>query len=101
MGVADTSPSVPRRDGEGANKKVGEPVPITSKGPRLGGSTHGYTSWGAPNADDARYVSVAPPRLAEISPMLADLVKKPCRNTHVPARLRGLDPRVRWRGPME
>jgi hypothetical protein len=38
-------PSVPRRDGEGAYKQVGEPVPIASNGPRLGGSTHGYTSW--------------------------------------------------------
>jgi hypothetical protein len=72
MGVAETSPSVPRRVGEGAYKLVGEPVPIASNGPRLGGSTHGYTSWGAPNADDARYVRVAPPRPAEISPMPAE-----------------------------
>jgi hypothetical protein len=28
----------------------GELVPIASNGPRLGGSTHGYTSGGAPNA---------------------------------------------------
>jgi hypothetical protein len=72
MGVAETSPSVPRRDGEGMYKLVGEPVPITSNGPRLRGSTHGYTSWGAPNADDARDVRVAPPRPAEISPMPAE-----------------------------
>jgi hypothetical protein len=26
---------------------------ITSNGPRLGGSTHGYTSWGAPAARGA------------------------------------------------
>jgi hypothetical protein len=44
MGVAETSPSVPRRDGEGTYKLVGEHAPITSNGPRLGGSTHGYTS---------------------------------------------------------
>jgi hypothetical protein len=25
-------------------------APIASNGPKLGGSTHGYTSWGAPNA---------------------------------------------------
>jgi hypothetical protein len=25
--------------------KVGEPVPIALNGPRLGGSTRGYTSW--------------------------------------------------------
>jgi hypothetical protein len=72
MGVAETSPSVPRRDGEGAYKLVEEPVPIASNGPRLGGSTHGYTSWGAPNADHARYVRVAPPRLVELSLMPAE-----------------------------
>jgi hypothetical protein len=27
--------------------------------------------------------------------------KKPCRSTHAPAGLRGLDPRVCWRGPAE
>jgi hypothetical protein len=27
-----------------------ELAPIASNGPRLGGSTHGYTSWSAPNA---------------------------------------------------
>jgi hypothetical protein len=43
MGVAETSPSVSRRDGEGTYKQVGEPAPITSNGPRIGGSTHGYT----------------------------------------------------------
>jgi hypothetical protein len=44
MGVADTSPSVPRRDNEGAYKQVGEHPSIASTGPRLGGSTRGYTS---------------------------------------------------------
>jgi hypothetical protein len=29
----------------------GELAPIASNGPRLGGSMHGYTSWGAPNAN--------------------------------------------------
>jgi hypothetical protein len=54
MGVAETSPSVPRRDGEGAIKKqVVELYPIASNGPRLGGLTHGYTSWIAPAADSA------------------------------------------------
>jgi hypothetical protein len=69
MGVAETSPFVPRRDGEGTYKLVGEPTPIASNGPRLGGSTHGYTSWGTPNADHPRYVRMAPPRPVEISPM--------------------------------
>jgi hypothetical protein len=72
MGVAETSLSVPWRDGEGAYKLVGQPAPIASNGPRLGGSTHGYTFWGAPNANDARYVRVAPPRPAEISLMPAE-----------------------------
>jgi hypothetical protein len=48
MGVAETSPSVTRRDGEGA-----EFYPIASNGPKLGGSAHGYTSWIAPAADSA------------------------------------------------
>jgi hypothetical protein len=43
--LPDTSPPVPRRDGEGTYSKVGEPVPIASNGPSLGGSTRGYTSW--------------------------------------------------------
>jgi hypothetical protein len=72
MGVAETSPSVLRRDGEGTYKLLGEPALIASNGPRLGGSTHGYTSWGAPNADDARYVRVAPSRPAGILPMPAE-----------------------------
>jgi hypothetical protein len=37
-------PPVPRRDGEGMYKQVGEHVPFASNGPRLGGSMHGYTS---------------------------------------------------------
>jgi hypothetical protein len=30
-------------------KQDEELAPIASNEPRLGGSTHGYTSWGAPN----------------------------------------------------
>jgi hypothetical protein len=33
---------------------------------------HGYTSWGAPNADNAKYVRVAPPRPAGILLMPAE-----------------------------
>jgi hypothetical protein len=64
LGVAETSPSVPRRGGEGTYKLVGEHAPIASNRPRLGGSTHGYTSWGAPNADNAKYMGAAPPKPA-------------------------------------
>jgi hypothetical protein len=53
MGDAETSPSVPRRDGEGAFKTRRRARPIALNGPRLGGSTHGYTSWDAPAANDA------------------------------------------------
>jgi hypothetical protein len=42
---------------------------IASNGLKLEGSTHSYTSWGAPNADNAKYLHVAPPRPAGISPM--------------------------------
>jgi hypothetical protein len=34
-------------------KQVEELAPIASNGPRLGGSTHGYTSWDAPAANGA------------------------------------------------
>jgi hypothetical protein len=53
-------------------KQVEELVPIASNGPRLGGSMHGYTSWGAPNIDNAKYLRVALPRLAGTSPMPAE-----------------------------
>jgi hypothetical protein len=54
MGVVETSPSILRRDGEGAFKKqVKELAPIASNGPRLGGSTRSYTSWDAPAANSA------------------------------------------------
>jgi hypothetical protein len=33
-------------------KQDEELAPIASNGPRLRGSTHGYTSWDAPNAKD-------------------------------------------------
>jgi hypothetical protein len=38
-------PSILQKNDEGAYKQVGEITPIASNGPRLGGSTHGYTSW--------------------------------------------------------
>jgi hypothetical protein len=38
-------PSTLRKGGEGAHKQVEDLASITLSGPRLGGSTHGYTSW--------------------------------------------------------
>jgi hypothetical protein len=43
MGVVDTSPPVPRKDGEEVHEQDREHALIASNGPRLGGSTHGYT----------------------------------------------------------
>jgi hypothetical protein len=39
-------------------KQDEELAPIASNGPRLGGSTHRYTSWDAPNANGAGRVCV-------------------------------------------
>jgi hypothetical protein len=50
MGVWKPHP-LPRGGAERARlTQDGELAPIASNGPRLGGSTHGYTSWRAPNA---------------------------------------------------
>jgi hypothetical protein len=48
-------PSVLWKDGEGVYKQVVELAPIASSGPRLGGSTHGYTSW---TCTERRQVSI-------------------------------------------
>jgi hypothetical protein len=45
MGVVDTSPLVPQKDGEGVHEQDGEHALIALNGLRLGGSMHGYTSW--------------------------------------------------------
>jgi hypothetical protein len=50
MGVAETSPSVPRRDGEETYKLVGEPAPIASKGPGSGARRTTTPPGDAPNA---------------------------------------------------
>jgi hypothetical protein len=82
-------------------KQVGELTPIASNGPRLGGSTHGYTSWrcterkGMPNTCAWRRrgrLEYCRCRLKLTPCTLADFTKKPCRNIHAPARLRGLVP---------
>jgi hypothetical protein len=100
MGVAETSPSVPQRDGEGTYKLVGEPTPITLNGPRLGGSTHGYTSRRCTERRQmpktcARHcrgqLGYCRCRLKLTPHTPADPMKKPCKRTHALARLRGLD----------
>jgi hypothetical protein len=52
MGVVETSPSVPRRDGDGAFKTRRRARPDRLEWAKARGSTHGYTSWDAPNAKD-------------------------------------------------
>jgi hypothetical protein len=42
-----------------------ERAAIASSGPRLGGSTHSYTSWTCPNASKCRYAHMALPMPAE------------------------------------
>jgi hypothetical protein len=54
-----------RKGGEGAYKQDGEITPVASSGPRLRGSTHGYTFWTCPNAGNCQYMCMAPPRPAE------------------------------------
>jgi hypothetical protein len=67
MGVMDTSPPppVPRKDDKGAHEQDGEHAPIALNGPRLGGSTHGYTSWICAKRRPVSYVRMAPLRPAE------------------------------------
>jgi hypothetical protein len=65
MGLPLPSPSVPRRDGEGAYKQVGEPAPIASNRPRLGGLTQGYTSDMHRTHANVKHMRMAPPRPAE------------------------------------
>jgi hypothetical protein len=65
-------PSVPRKGGKGAYGQDGELALIALRGPRFGGSTHGYTSWHALNADGCQYVLIAPPRPVETLPIPAE-----------------------------
>jgi hypothetical protein len=69
MGVAETSPSVSRRDGEGAFKTSRRARPDRLQRAQARGLMHGYTSYGAPNAGNASYVRVAPPRPTGTLPM--------------------------------
>jgi hypothetical protein len=58
MGVVQTSPSVPRRDGEGAFKTRRRARVDRLERARARGSKHGYTSWGAPNARSTSHARV-------------------------------------------
>jgi hypothetical protein len=58
MGVVETSPSAPDGTTRACLKQDGELTPIASNGPRLGGSTHGYTFWGAPDARSTSHACV-------------------------------------------
>jgi hypothetical protein len=100
MGVAETSPFVPRRDGEGAYKLVGEPAPRTGPG---SGARRTATPSGVHRTqtmpDTCTWLRRGRLKYHQCRLKLtprtpADPVKKPCRSTHAPARLRGLDPRV-------
>jgi hypothetical protein len=53
-------PHPPPREGTARAhlKQDGELTPIAANGLRLGGSTHGYTSWGAPNARSTSHACV-------------------------------------------
>jgi hypothetical protein len=103
MGVAETSPSVPRRDGEGALKTSRRAPPDRLERAQARGARCTATP---PGLHRPRIVSVAraSPKPAETSPMPVGIRttpsdqipwQNPCRNTHAPAGLRGLDPRVR------
>jgi hypothetical protein len=98
MGVVETSPSVPQRNIEGTYKQNGEHPSIASTGPRLGGSTHGYTSWKC--TERRRMPSTCAwhhrgrleycrCRLKLTPRTLTHPAKKPYRSTHAPAMLRG------------
>jgi hypothetical protein len=54
MGVAETSPPVPRRDSVGAFKTRQRARADRLEWAQAQGSTHGYTSWDAPDADGAK-----------------------------------------------
>jgi hypothetical protein len=103
MGVAETSPSVPRRDGEGAFKTRRRARPD-------------LLEWAQARGLDARLHLLIctkreryQPRVRHRSrlkhcqcwlrhvprPLIKFREKNPCRSTHAPAGLRGLDPRVR------
>jgi hypothetical protein len=93
-------PSALRKGGDGMQKQVEELAPIALSGPRLGGSSHGYTFWTYLNASKRQYARMALPRPAKIKPTPAETntshaAKKPCRSVRTPPRLRGLHPRVR------
>jgi hypothetical protein len=101
MGVVETSPSAPRRDGEGAFETRQRAHPDRLERAQARGLDARLHLLGC-----AQEVLVmrARPKPAETSPMPVEINapytgknsrKNPCRSTHAPAGLQGLDPRVR------
>jgi hypothetical protein len=68
----DTSPSDPRRGGEGAHRQVGELALIATSGPRLGCSLRVYTFRTYPIVSIHQYACVTLSRPAEIMPRRAE-----------------------------
>jgi hypothetical protein len=102
MGVAETSPSVPRRDGEGTFRTRRRVHPDRLEWTQARGARCAATP---PGMRRTRMVPVAcaSPKPVETSLMPVETGttptgkiprENPCRSTHAPAGLRGLDPRV-------
>jgi hypothetical protein len=102
MGVVETSPSVPRRDGEGAfiTRRKARPDRLERAQARgLDARLHllGCTerkSCQSCTCDRGR-LEHCRCRLKQTPHTLVKTRENPCRSTHSPAGLRGLDPRVR------
>jgi hypothetical protein len=102
MGVAETSPSAPRRDGEGAYKTSRRAHPDRLEWAWARGLDARLHPLGCTErkqcqscARDRSRLERRRCRLKQTPCTLVCLAKNPCRSTHAPAGLRGLDPRVR------
>jgi hypothetical protein len=103
MGVEETSPSVPRRDGEGTFKTRRRAHPDRLEWAQARGLDARLHLVGRAEREKIS-VARASPKPAATLPMPVgtcttptDEISRsnPCRSTHAPAGLRGLDPRVR------
>jgi hypothetical protein len=99
IGVVDASPLCPAEGRRRACKQDDKHPLIASTGPRLGGSTHVYTSRRCTVRRRPQNTCTWHRRgrlkhcrrRLKLTPRTpADSVKKPCRSTHAPARRRGL-----------